>query len=416
MPFNDAMTSDVVVIGGGVGGAALAARLAGAGYAVTVLERELAYRDVVRGEGMVHWGYEQAIAMGLAEAISSTPGFFPITRMVNYDESVPTADAERRARDFTQILPDVPGMIAVGHPELRESLAAAATKAGAVVRFGVSQVEVTPGEAPTVRYQVDDEQHVETPRLVVVADGKNSSIRPTLDIEMHVTTPRIMLTGLLVDDGGRWDRQTTVIGVEGHTLYYVIPRGGDRVRLYIGRGMDDPDRFTGADRETRFLDAFHLESLPNAEFIHEAEIVGSCASFPMTDSWTTTPLIPGVALIGDAAGWSNPVTGQGLAVALRDARILTDALLATDTWTPAGLSAYPEERLERMRRLRFTSALTDLLTAFNAPDRANRRQRMGTLLRQQKQLGAALAAAHVGPWRVPAEAFSPDILTALALA
>lgn len=410
------MPTDVVVVGGGVGGCALAARLAGAGYAVTVLERDHAYRDVVRGEGLVHWGYEQAIDMGIADAISATPGFSPIARMVNYDDTLPPEQAERRARDFTNILPGIPGMIAVGHPEVRESLSAAATKAGADVHFGVTGVEVTPGDEPTVRYRHDGDRHVDRPRLVVLADGKNSSIRPTLGIEMHVTTPRIMLTGLLVDDGGRWDRDTTVIGVAGHTLYYVIPRGLDRVRLYVGRMIDDPDRFTGAGKEQRFLQAFEVDSLPHAEFLSEAEPVGSCASFPMTDSWTSTPVIPGVALIGDTAGWSNPVTGQGLAVALRDARILSDAMLAADLWTPETLAGYPEERAERMRRLRFTSALTDLLTAFGCPDRGTRRLRMGALMRHHKHLGAALAAAHVGPWRVPAEAFSPDILTTLALA
>jgi 2-polyprenyl-6-methoxyphenol hydroxylase-like FAD-dependent oxidoreductase len=412
----EALASDVIVVGGGVGGCSLAAALAGAGLRVTVLERELEYRDVVRGEGLVHWGYEQAAAMGCAAAIDATPGFSPMTRLVSYDESVPPEVAERHARDLGNMLPDIPGMIGVGHPELREALCSAALKSGATVRFGVSHVEVTPGDAPSVRYHVDDHEHVETARLVVVADGKNSTVRTALGIALEVTKPRIMLTGLLVDDGGQWDRDLTVIGVEGHTLYYVIPRGLDRVRLYIGRPMDDPGRFSGTDREARFLEAFQLESLPNAEFLHQATVVGPCASFPMTDSWLESPVIDGGALIGDAAGWSNPVTGQGLAVALRDARVLSDAMLEADEWTPDTLHAYVEERDERMRRLRFTSALTDLLTAFNSPDRAARRGRMGALMRAQPHLGAAIAAAHVGPWRLPAAAFSPDILTTLALA
>jgi 2-polyprenyl-6-methoxyphenol hydroxylase-like FAD-dependent oxidoreductase len=221
---------------------------------------------------------------------------------------------------------------------------------------------------------------------------------------------------MLVDDGGRWDRDVTVIGAEENNLYYVIPRALDRVRLYLGRSVDDPDRFTGPGKERKFLDAFQLTSLPGAEALYTGEIVGTCASFPNTDSWLDTPLLDGVALVGDAAGWSNPVTGQGLAVALRDARVLTDAMLANNTWTPQTLAPYAQERSERMRRLRFTSALTDLFMAFGAPDRAARRKRMGAALRKQPELGAAMAAAHVGPWRIPATAFSPDVLTTLALA
>jgi flavin-dependent dehydrogenase len=44
-------TFDVVVIGGGIAGNALAAVLARAGTAVLVLERSTVYRDRVRGEG-----------------------------------------------------------------------------------------------------------------------------------------------------------------------------------------------------------------------------------------------------------------------------------------------------------------------------------------------------------------------------
>jgi hypothetical protein len=69
-----------------------------------------------------------------------------------------------------------------------------------------------------------------------------------------------------------------------------------------------------------------------------------------------------------------------------------------------------------MRRLRFASALTDLFAAFGAPQRAARRSRMRKLLATRPELGAAFAAVHQGPWRLPPTAFSPDILTAFALA
>jgi 2-polyprenyl-6-methoxyphenol hydroxylase-like FAD-dependent oxidoreductase len=136
----------------------------------------------------------------------------------------------------------------------------------------------------------------------------------------------------------------------------------------------------------------------------------------MTDGWTDAPVVPGVALLGDSAGWSNPVTAQGLSVALTDARVLSDVLLDQDEWTPDSLRAYPQERAERMARLRFTTALTDLMTGFGMPDRAARRPRMGRLARAHPELLAALGVIQRGPWAVPAEAFSPDILTTLALA
>ena len=68
-----------------------------------------------------------------------------------------------------------------------------------------------------------------------------------------------------------------------------------------------------------------------------------------------------------------------------------------------------------MARLRFASALTDLLTGFGMPDRAARRPRMLGLLRRRPELGAALDAVQAGPWAAPSEAYTPDILSTLAL-
>jgi 2-polyprenyl-6-methoxyphenol hydroxylase-like FAD-dependent oxidoreductase len=50
------------------------------------------------------------------------------------------------------------------------------------------------------------------------------------------------------------------------------------------------------------------------------------------------PYRDGVALIGDAAATSDPSWGQGLSLAVRDVRLLRDALIANDDWEVAGRS------------------------------------------------------------------------------
>ncbi|SHN18230.1 FAD-dependent oxidoreductase [Cryptosporangium aurantiacum] len=410
------MNTDIVVIGGGVAGGAIAARLASTGLGVLVLERDAVYRDVVRGEGMVSWGYLEAVALGLDSTILGAPGASVITRMVRYDETVTVDEARAAAVDLSAALPGSPGVIGVGHPELREALVAAATKAGAEVIRGVAATRITPGARPSVSYQVDGLERSVSCRLAVVADGKNSATRTALRIPFHVSTPRVMLTGMAADDGGAWDRTETTLGVDGRNLFIIVPRGDGMVRLYVGRSVGDPEPFTGRDRQRRFLEAFRTPTLPHADALADATPTGPCASFPMTDSWTEALVLPGVALIGDAAGWSNPVTAQGLSISLRDARVLSEALLSSQEWTPAALRGYVEERTERMRRLRFASALTDLLTAFGLTDRAARRRAMVRLLAARPELGAALAAVHGGAWTPPEAAFSPDILTTIALA
>src|SRR5690606_34683519 len=125
--------SDVVIVGGGIGGCALATRLATAGLAVTVLERDLVYRHIVRGEAMVPWGYLEALELGVAEAILATEGVSVMTRMVPYDESLTVDEAKQLSNDLSQAVPGAPGVIGVGHPELRAALANAAVEAGATV-------------------------------------------------------------------------------------------------------------------------------------------------------------------------------------------------------------------------------------------------------------------------------------------
>jgi 2-polyprenyl-6-methoxyphenol hydroxylase-like FAD-dependent oxidoreductase len=96
--------------------------------------------------------------------------------------------------------------------------------------------------------------------------------------------------------------------------------------------------------------------------------------------------------------------------------MLAEVLVDGPEWSPRALAGYADERRTRMARLRFASALTDLLTGFGMPDRATRRPRMLRLLRRRPELGAALDAVHAGPWAASSEAYTPDILTTIALA
>jgi 2-polyprenyl-6-methoxyphenol hydroxylase-like FAD-dependent oxidoreductase len=408
--------AEVIVVGGGIAGCALAVRLADAGIAVTVLERERVYRDIVRGEALVPWGFQQARQLGVADVILETEGVSVMTRMVPYDESLTVEQAQRRSRDLSNVVDGAPGVVGVGHPELREALATAAAKAGATVVRGVRRSIVRAGANPTVTYDVDGRSRVAQCRLVVGADGKKSATRTALGLTLSTTHARVRLTGMLVDDGGAWNRAETAISVDGRNQFIVIPRADRRLRLYVARRDNDPEPIQGPSAVDEFLKSFRTPIFPYADAMAESTPIGPCATFPMNDAWVDEPVVSGVALVGDAAGWSNPVTAQGLAISLRDARILAEALLAGPDWTPRGLVGYADERRTRMARLRFASAMTDLLTGFGMADRAVRRSRMLGMLRQRPELGAALDAVHAGPWAASSEAYTPDILTTLALA
>ncbi len=97
---------------------------------------------------------------------------------------------------------------------------------------------------------------------------------------------------------------------------------------------------------------------------------GPCATYPGDDTWTAQPCVDGAVLIGDAAGHNDPIIGQGLSIAMRDARTVRDLVLdgARDV---AGFAPYSAERMERMRRLRLIADV----------DRRRSRSRMPTTAR-----------------------------------
>ena len=65
---------DIITIGGGLGGAALAKVMAERGARVLVLESETRFRDRVRGEVMVSWGVAEAKELGIYENMMAAGG------------------------------------------------------------------------------------------------------------------------------------------------------------------------------------------------------------------------------------------------------------------------------------------------------------------------------------------------------
>jgi len=100
------------------------------------------------------------------------------------------------------------------------------------------------------------------------------------------------------------------------------------------------ERLSGENKTAAFLAGFRLAAVPNCDRLADATPAGPCAAYPMHDSWTTTPCVEGAALAGDAAGFSDPTIGEGLSIALRDARLFGEALLGGDDWSPATLAVH----------------------------------------------------------------------------
>jgi 2-polyprenyl-6-methoxyphenol hydroxylase-like FAD-dependent oxidoreductase len=398
---------DVVIVGAGIGGAALATVLARAGLGVLLLERQTVYRDKVRGEYMAPWGVAETQRLGLTDGLLRAGGGYS-TRIVVYDEGVSREMAEANPVPLEGMLPGVPGSLNVGHPQACEALSQAAEAAGARVVRGVGDVVATTGAAPAIMYDLDDVEHKVRCRLVVGADGRNSSVRRQVGIPLHEATPRTAGAGLLVEGLHEWQGGFDAIGTVGDIFYLVFPRQNGLARLYLMWDFARRERFAGANRETAFLDVFRVDCLPGGADLASARPAGPCATYPMNDTWSDVPFTHGVVLIGDAAGWNDPIIGQGLSIAMRDVRIVADILRASSDWSPSAFRPYAEERAERMRRLRLSAQLTTEIRATFTPEAAERRRHLMTKFVETPDSFGSLMVQLTGPESVPAEAFKPE--------
>ena len=396
---------DAVIVGGGIAGSALGGALASAGKSVLILERSERFEDLVRGEWLSPWGVAEAQTLGLYEFLLEAGGHH-LLRHLGFDETRPPAEAYAAPLAMDVFRPGVPGPICMGHPHLCQSLLDRAAKLGARVVRGVGDVRVIAGAAPAVHFTHGGEPHEAHAQLVVGADGRASSVRRQLGIALHEAPEHHLFAGLLVDGAHAWPADVQAAGTEGDVSFLAFPQGNGRVRLYAGYAREQAGRFSGSQGAARFIEACVLACIPESEAFRAATAAGPCRTYPNQDTWTDLPYVEGVVLIGDAAGYNDPITGQGLSIALRDVRVVRDLLLAAPRLASAALAPYAEERRERMRRLRFAAAMQSRLTVEFGD--AARAVRADVFARQAKEpdLGLAIICAMAGPEALPAEAFS----------
>lgn len=378
---------DVVVIGGGVAGAACAFRLAGAGAKVLVLEREPRFVDRVRGDVMYPWGVAEARRLGLGEVLEAAAR--PLRYWQTHVAGLPAARprdlaAEWAARDAVEagagVVSGGETAVTFFHPELQEALILAAVRAGAQVVRGAAVTRVGAGAVRGPRWRVlvrsaGVEREVGAD-VVIGADGRSSRARTWGGFPMRVAEERLMFAGTLVEGadvagvgGGTSTRAAvdastdltarTAVGGAGQPdtahvffapsaglLAMVLPLDERRTRVYAGFHVATGAwKLRGAAAFADFLRLAEAAGVP-PEWLAAAERAGPLAQFSGADAWATNPYRNGFALLGDAAGASDPSFGCGMALAMRGARELAEAVLAAGSFEPTAVDAAGEAYAE----------------------------------------------------------------------
>jgi 2-polyprenyl-6-methoxyphenol hydroxylase-like FAD-dependent oxidoreductase len=345
--------------------------------------------------------------LGLYELLVAAGGHH-LTRHVTYDETLAPEAAEAAALPLNFFKEGVPGPLCLRHPVHCQALFDAAKAAGATALRGVRVLEVAGGAAPRVVYEHGGQRHEASARLLVGADGRTSMVREAVRIKLHQDRPHHWFAGLLVDGVDGWSPDLQAIGTEGEFGFLAFPQGGGRVRVYGGYPLDQRQRFAGPQGARKFLDAFAMSCSPANRHLVAGRPAGPLFSYVNADSWTDEPFAPGVVLVGDAAGWNDPILGLGLSITYRDVRIVSELLKGEADWERLSFAGYGEERAERMRRLRFTAKLQATLDMEFGDEARERRRSMFQRAAGDPSLRAHAYAVMAGPESLPAEMFSDE--------
>ena len=386
------------VVGGGIAGLASAISLAQAGWAVTVLERSPAFREVGAGLAITRNGMSALEALGVGDA-GVAEGY----------ETVSAGIQDPGGRWLLRI-PDTPDVRATTtiwgihrqrlHAALRRA-AEAADNVELVTGAEVSTVRPShpAGEPAALTGQTATGQHTSEADLVVAADGIRSTVREQLFPHVRPRYSGSTSWRAVIADTASDGR---LVQVWGPGTEFGAVRVSDREIYWYGyfrhtEGVSFSDElaaardhFSGWSPQVRAIVAATTASqLMRHDVYH---LSGGLASY----------IRRRVVMVGDAAHAMLPTSGQGASSALEDG-ICVGRLIATPVAAggslAAALAAFDQARRPRCRQLARLSAIT---AKFGADLGGGRRQSVrNTLLGLAPAGSLAKAGAPVVRWTAP---------------
>ncbi len=327
---------DVLILGAGPAGSSAAVRLARAGWRVLAVDRCRFPRPKPCGE------YYNPECCRLLRELGILPAVMAAGARV-LPELVLRTPGGRLTYPLERVAPPGDHALSLGRETLDGLLVRAAREAGAEVREGVTVREplLEGGRVVGALVREDGRDQEVRARVTLAADGLRSRFARRL--------------GLAAGDGGR-----RKLGLAAR--YRAVPGAAERVEMHGGgpgccgislRGAEanlgmvtdaSRARELGGDPGRFFREALH--AYPELVAAVEGDPISVRAVGPLT--WRTRrQSTAGCLLLGDAAGFYDPFTGQGVTFALLTAELAAEvagAALARGDLSGRRLAEYSRQR------------------------------------------------------------------------
>jgi geranylgeranyl reductase family protein len=340
---------DAIIVGAGPAGSASAALLAKRGFRVLMLDRAAFPRDKACGE-------------------YTSPETEKVLARIGALEAVECAGARRlgsmrvvspNGRSFTMDYDEMGGasgmeVLATPRRILDATLVDHARKCGAEVRERVKVEGVTMQDRRAAGVVCRERESGTTEyaaRLVVGADGVHSAVVRSLGLAATLRWPRNL--GMVahyrgyngLDDWG--EMHVSSCGYAG-----LAPLSDGLLNVGLVMPMSKTKQHNGGSASARF-ESFALSFPEVRQRLEGAERVTAWRGVGPIGARVKRTSGPGFMLVGDAAGFFDPFTGEGVFKALRGAELLAD--VAADALGKDDLSAKSLALYSKLRRQEFTA-------------------------------------------------------------